>query len=110
VDRRKASSSVGPPLARGQTLRSEGHPVFFRHMDHFTCHQVVRISVRTPLRTFLRKGLAHAQTMCTGHFLLPLKGPGNEARNKSCMVSNIKTSHEFHLGANRTPFVGGGDC
>ncbi len=41
---------------------------------------MVRISVQTHLRTFLQKGWCmHAQTMCTRPFLLPLKGPGNEA-------------------------------
>jgi hypothetical protein len=66
----------GSALARGQPLRSEGHPVFFRHMDRFTCHHVVRISVRTPLRTFLRKSWRMRKQCVPGPFSSPSKGLG----------------------------------
>ena len=76
MDRWKTSNSVGPPLARGQALRSEGHSVFFRHMDRFTWHHVVWISVRTPLRKFLRKSWRMRKQCVPGPFSSPSKGLG----------------------------------
>ena len=65
---------MDPPLVWGQAQRSGSHPVFFRHMDHFTCQHVVEISV---WNTFFTEKLSHAQTVHTWPFLL--KGPVDKA-------------------------------
>jgi hypothetical protein len=52
----KASEQRGRAFSASASARSGGHPVFYRHMDRFTCQHVVGISVRQLLWTFLRKG------------------------------------------------------
>ena len=49
IDRWRPLNSVGTRLAQSLVQRSGGHPVFFRHMDRFTCQHVVGISVWTHL-------------------------------------------------------------
>ena len=50
IDRRRPLNNVGTYLAQSLVQRSGGHPVFFRHMDRFTCQHMEGISVRTLLR------------------------------------------------------------
>ena len=46
IDERKPLNSIGTRLVQLLVQRSGGHPVFFRHIDHFICQYVVRISVQ----------------------------------------------------------------
>ena len=74
-------------------------------MDRFTCQHVVGISVRNFVDIVMER-LTHAQMVCTRPFLLPLKGPGDEASSGAdtleytpldmrCM--NMAISHSPHI-------------
>ena len=58
IDQQRPLNSMGMSLAWLLVQRSGGCPVFFRHMDCFTCQYVVGISVRT-------ENLAHVYSVDT---------------------------------------------
>jgi hypothetical protein len=62
-------------LARALVQRSGGHPVFFRHVDHFTCQHVVGISVQ---KLFYGKVEACACSEYQAFFPSPSEGLGTK--------------------------------